>query len=279
MLQFVHGINRLGKLLKLQFRETRFQPFPNSDSALNSERLSASARRCTVTLLVPTLNEIAGMKAVMPLVQREWVDQILILDGGSTDGTIEWARRNGYEVHIQSQPGIRQAYMEALPKVRGDVLLTFSPDGNSIPALIPQIIAKIDEGFDMVIASRYKPPAKSHDDDWVTAFGNWMFTRIVNLLHRGKYTDAMVIFRAYRTRLIQELELDQDRWYQTPETLFRCRISWEPLLSVRAARRRLKVVEIAGDEPVRVGGERKLRVLQWGASYLYQFFRDWAVWR
>jgi glycosyltransferase involved in cell wall biosynthesis len=236
-------------------------------------------RTCTVTLLVPTLNEIAGMRAIMPLVRREWVDQILILDGGSTDGTVEYAREHGYEVHVQREPGIRQGYMEVLPRVRGDVLLTFSPDGNSIPELLPVLIAKIDEGYDMVIASRYKPPARSQDDDRVTAFGNWLFTRTVNLLHGGRYTDAMVIYRAYRTRLIRELELDQDRWHRTPERLFGCRISWEPLLSARAARRGLKVAEIPGDEPPRVGGERKLRVLRWGASYYYQFLRDWLLWR
>ena len=64
--------------------------------------LAKDTRPTTVTLLVPTLNEIVGMKAIMPLIQREWVDQIIILDGGSTDGTIEWARDNGYFVHVQS---------------------------------------------------------------------------------------------------------------------------------------------------------------------------------
>jgi glycosyltransferase involved in cell wall biosynthesis len=219
------------------------------------------------------------MKVIMPLIRREWVDQILILDGGSTDGTVEYAKAEGYEVHVQTEPGIRQGYMEVLPKIRGDVILTFSPDGNSIPELLPQLIAKIDEGYDMVIASRYKPPARSADDDWITAFGNWLFTRTVNVLHGGRYTDAMVIYRAYRTRLVRELELDQDRWYRMPERLFGCRISWEPLLSVRAARRQLKVTEIPGDEPARVGGERKLRVLRWGASYYFQFIRDWLLWR
>ena len=240
---------------------------------------SNTSRKCTVTLLVPTLNEIVGMKEIMPLIKREWVDQILILDGGSTDGTIEWARANGYEVHVQTQPGIRQGYMEVLPKLRGDVILTFSPDGNSIPCLLPELIAKIDEGYDMVIASRYKPPARSEDDDWVTAFGNWLFTATVNVLHGGRYTDAMVIYRAFRKSLIRDLELDVDRWYRTPEFLFRCRISWEPMLSARAARRGLKVAEIPGDEPPRIGGERKLRVLQWGASYYFQFIRDWFLWR
>lgn len=247
-----------------------------SSSVLGPQR---ATKKNTVTLLVPTLNEIVGMKAIMPQIKRQWVDQILILDGGSTDGTIEWARDNEYEVYVQKQPGIRQGYMEVLPLIEGDIVLTFSPDGNSIPELIPALIAKMEQGYDMVIASRYLGPARSQDDDWLTAFGNWLFTKTVNVLHGGNYTDVMVIYRAYRKQLIYDLELDQDRWYLTPESLFRCRISWEPMLSARAARRCLKVAEIPGDEPARIGGERKLRIWRWGASYYYQFYRDALLWR
>ncbi|NLT23714.1 MAG: glycosyltransferase family 2 protein [Syntrophorhabdus sp.] len=226
-----------------------------------------------------TLNEIEGMKAIMPKIKREWLDEIFVVDGGSTDGTVEWARENGYNVYIQKQKGFRHAYVEVMPQVKSDVLITFSPDGNSIPELIPDLIEKIKEGYDMVIVSRYLGQAKSDDDDFLTSFGNWFFTRTANLLHGGKYTDAMVIYRAYRKSLIKELELDQDRWYSTPEKLFSCKVSWEPLLSVRATRRKLKVSEIPGDEPPRIGGERKLRVWAWGATFLYQFVRDFLIWR
>jgi glycosyltransferase involved in cell wall biosynthesis len=219
------------------------------------------------------------MKAIMPRVRPEWMDQVLILDGGSTDGTVEWARRQGYEVHQQRQPGIRQGYLEVLPRIEGDILLTFSPDGNSLPHLIPLAIEKMQEGYDMVIVSRYLEQARSYDDDWITAFGNWLFTRTINLLHGGRYTDAMVIFRAYKKELIADLELDQDRWFAWPERLLRTRISWEPLLSVRAARRRLRIAEIPGDEPPRIGGERKLRVVRWGLAYYYQILRDLFLWR
>lgn len=124
------------------------------------------------TLLVMTLNEIDGMKAIMPRVDRGWFEQILVVDGNSTDGTIEWARENGYEVIVQTKPGFRFAYNEALPHIRGDFVITFSPDGNSIPELLPDLISKMGEGYDMVIASRYLDGAQSQDDDIVTAFGN-----------------------------------------------------------------------------------------------------------
>ena len=233
----------------------------------------------TATLLIPVLNEIEGMRFIMPQVKREWVDQILVLDGGSEDGTAEYAREQGYEVHVQREKGIRQGYHEVLPLIRGDIIITFSPDGNCLPELIPPLRKKMEEGYDMVIVSRYLPPAKSYDDDWITGFGNWLFTATINVLHGGHYTDAMGIYRAYRTRLIQDLELDDDRWHRTPEKLLFTRISWEPLLSARAARRKLKITEIPGDEPARYGGERKLQIIQWGAAYYFQFIRDWLLWR
>ena len=233
----------------------------------------------TVTLFVPTLNEVEGMKAIMPKIQKDWCDQILIVDGGSTDGTIEYAKEQGYDVYVQKRRGLRHAYTEAWPLIKGDVVITFSPDGNSIPELIPALLDKMREGYDMVIASRYLGTAKSEDDDFITTFGNWLFTRTINLLHRARYTDAMVIYRAYHTRLYYELGIDRDDAYELPEKMFHTILGIEPLLSVRAAKRKLKLGEIPGDEPPRIGGERKLQILRWGAGYYFQFIRELWFWR
>src|SRR5580658_3540180 len=83
------------------------------------------ARPFTVTLLVPTINEIDGMRVIMPRVKPEWVDQILVLDGGSTDGTVEYARQQGYSVYVQQRRGMRNGYTDVLPYIKGDVLVTF----------------------------------------------------------------------------------------------------------------------------------------------------------
>jgi len=175
---------------------------------------------------------------------------------------------------------MRHAYMEALPHVRGDYILTFSPDGNSIPELIPESINKMKEGdYDMLIVSRYAENAKSYDDDVITAFGNKMFTTFINLIHGAKYTDAMVIYRIYKKSLITDLDLDKDSSYEIEEKLFGTNISWEPLLSIRAAKRKLKCIDIPGDEPAREGGERKLQVMRWGAAYMFQVFREIFFWK
>ena len=231
------------------------------------------------TLIIMTLNEIEGMKVIMPKIKNEWVDQILVVDGGSTDGTVEWSVDQGYEVVRQTRTGLRHGYNEAIPHIKCDYVITFSPDGNSIPELLPNLIEKIKEGYDMVIVSRYLDDAKSEDDDIITSFGNWLFTTSINLFHGGKYTDAMVMYRGYKTKLLSDLDLDKEEGFSTAEKMVQTDIGTEPLLSIRAAKRNLRIGEIPGDEPVRIGGERKLKIIQWGIAYYFQVLREIFLWK
>jgi glycosyltransferase involved in cell wall biosynthesis len=241
----------------------------------------ASARQAaaTVSIVALTLNEVDGVKAILPGIRREWYDQLLVVDGGSTDGTLEWCRAQGYEVFVQRRRGIRFAYFDALPHIRGEIILTLSPDGNCAPEFIPEIIAKVRAGYDLVIGSRYLGEAHSDDDDWVTGFGNWLFTRTVNLLHGAHYTDAMVIYRAFRRSLIDDLDLTAEATYRLPERLFHTVISWEPIMAVRAAKAGVRIAEIPAGEPRRIGGTRKLQIFRWGAAYYFQFWRELWFWQ
>lgn len=210
-----------------------------------------------VTLLVPTMNEIGGMKVIMPQIHRNWVDEILVVDGGN-DGTFEYAVEHGYRVLKQKSKGLVGAYREGVAAAIGDAIITFSPDGNSLPALIPLLVAKLHEGgYDMVVASRYLPGAKSEDDDVVTAFGNWMFTKMINVAFSAKYTDTLCMFRIWR----------KDVFYRSIK--MRTELSGlEPNLCIKAAKLKLKVAEIAGDEPARIGGIRKMSPLLNGTGIL-----------
>lgn len=217
------------------------------------------------TLFLPTLNEIEGMRTMMPRIRREWVDEILVVDGGSTDGTLEYAEAEGYRiVHQTKTKGITGAYIEGIPHVTGDVVISFSPDGNSIPELIPPLIEKMKDGYDMVIVSRYLPGAKSEDDDPVTAFGNWMFTAMINVIFGGHITDSLVMFRAWRKEIVKSLDLA----VQVP------RAGFEPLLSIRCSKHKLKVGEIPGDEPKRIGGVRKMNPLKNGIDIIRLIFSE-----
>jgi glycosyltransferase involved in cell wall biosynthesis len=236
-------------------------------------------RSFKVTLLVMTLDEIDGMKAIMPKIKPGWVDQILIVDGQSTDGSIEWAREHGYEVYVQQRPGFRAAYQEVWPRIRGDVVIYFTPDGNSLPEAIPKLLAKMEEGFDLAIASRYLDGAVSYDDDLVTRFGNWMFRTLANRLLRPngrapRITDPLVMLRAHRRDLPQRLGIDRPEPFVGLERIFRAPVDWIPLMSMRAMTYGIKWCEISADEPARIGGKRKLKVFQWGSVYLLQLLRE-----
>ena len=208
--------------------------------------------KLTTTLLLPTLNEIDAVRVIIPQIRREWVDEIIVVDGGSTDGTVEFMRDAGLRVHSQTSRGYGEGLLEAIHLASGDVIIEFNPDGNSIPADIPRIVAKINEGYDLVIGSRYREGAKSDDDDWLTATGNWMFTTIVNLLFRTQYTDSLVGFRAYRREQALRLDLDAPG------------LSWPCQTSTRFARAGLRVAEIFAHEPARIGGKRKMMPFRTG---------------
>lgn len=208
------------------------------------------------TLLIPALNEINGMRVILPSIRKEWVDEIIVVDGGSTDGSFEYARSLGFTTLKQKSKGMIAAYWEGLAVAQGDVIIPFSPDGNSMPERIPELVQKMREGYEMVIVSRYCGGAKSEDDDFVSALGNWLFTKMINLLFGGRYTDSLVMFRAWKREIVEA--------FQFKPSL----AGFEPQLSIECAKKKLRVAEIPGDEPKRIGGKTKKRTFAAGWAIL-----------
>ena len=214
------------------------------------------------TLLIPTLNEIDGVKATLPRIDRGWVDEIIVVDGRSTDGTVEYCKENGYSVYTQKGKGYGAALSEAIQVAQGSIIVDFYPDGNAVPEQIPELIAKVREGYDLVVGSRYKDGAVSEDDDLLTRVGNWFFTSLVNLLFRASYTDTLVGFRAYRKQSLQTLDLDARG------------LDWPCQSSIRFLRQGFKVTEIPASEPKRIGGTRKMKPFRTGWQLLRMILRE-----
>lgn len=199
-----------------------------------------------VSLIVLTRNEKEGLEKIMPRVKKSWVDEILVVDGNSTDGTIEAAKKIGLKVVQQTKMGRGNAFRVGLENAKGDMLIYFSPDGNEVPEDIPKIINKMKEGHDMVIASRFSKLSKSEDATFVRLLGNKMFTVVINSLYGTKLTDALNGFRAIKTNVMKEIDTTAEHF------------DIEIQMSMRCIKNGYKVDEIPTVEPNRIGGVAKL---------------------
>jgi len=225
--------------------------------------VETEAQHRTIALLLPTLNELRGLEAVIPFIDRSLVDDIVVIDGGSKDGTIEYAMSMGLTVATQLRRGLHYAIFDVARALPHDYVIEFSPDGNCKVEQLPELVAKLREGFDHVVVSRYLDHAVSEDDHAISAFGNWMFSRLMRPLARFPVTDALNIYRGYR----REIMLDPDlEFYMKGPVL-------EPLITGICALRGLSAAEIPGDEPLRIGGVTKRSIVYNGSLVLLMIVR------
>lgn len=215
-----------------------------------------------VLLIAPTSNELEAVKIILPKIDKKNIDEILIVDYNSTDGTVEYCEEKGFRVHRQKSKGYGAAIQEALKLNHNDIIVEFPPDGSSPPEHIQELIEKIKDGNDLAIGSRYLPGAKSYDDDVVTAFGNWMFTFIVNFLFGTKFSDVLIGYRAYRRSMIDKLNIRAKS------------LDWSVELPILFAKAGAKITEIPSDEPKRIGGQRKMHPIGTGIEISKVIIRE-----
>jgi glycosyltransferase involved in cell wall biosynthesis len=221
----------------------------------------------SIAMVVPTLNEIDGMKKIMPQINRSWVDEIIIVDGGSTDGTIEESQKLGFKIVHQTSRGVGDAYRLGIEATNCDYILFFSPDGNHEIKDIPILINKIKSGYEIVHINRFGKTSKSEDPGLITGFGNRMFTFLVNVFFGGHFGDCLDGFKIIKRNTILELKLDAKRE------------NYEQQICIRAAKLGIRIFEVDGNEPKRIGGERKMSPLYTGYQLSRQILREFIFWK
>ena len=221
----------------------------------------------STAVIILTLDEIDGVRAILPKLNKDWAEEIIFVDGGSKDGTIEEAKKLGFEVIHQNNKGEGNACRIGVEKTNSDFIMFFSPDGNDEPEEIPKMINKISEGFDIVHISRFGKHSESRDAGPIDRFGNRMFTFLVNVFFGGHYSDALNGFRIIRRDVM--LKLKTDAQY----------LNIEQQICIRAVKKDYKVFEINGREPNRIGGQRKMKPLPTGASLSLQIIKEFIFWK
>ena len=217
----------------------------------------------TTALIITTLNEIVGVKKIVPKIKKEWLDEIIFVDGGSTDGSIEWLKENNFNIINQKNRGLGNAYLEGINNITDDYIITFSPDGNSDPERLLDMINEVNsKNIDILICSRYLSWAKSYDDSFITGIGNWLFTKTFNFLYNQKITDYLVLYRAFKRSLVNELIVNE------------LSIAWQSQLICRAAKAKKIISEIPGIEPKRIAGVTKVSIIGNGFAELFMIFKE-----
>ena len=223
-------------------------------NTLNSDGVVRDNPKPKVTVLICAFNEEQNLPHVLPKIPK-WVDEILLIDGHSTDKTVAVARELLPNIRIEYQPSIGKddALEYGVSLAIGDIIVTLDADGNTNPEEIPNFIEPLLKGYDFAKGSRFlkiKPlqmPFHRH-------FGNWVLCTEVKLLFGAKFTDVCSGYNSFWKHAWGKIKFPEEFGY-------------EPLILIRAKKAGLNIVEVSTLDKGRISGESKLPSWQqgWGA--------------
>ncbi len=199
----------------------------------------------SVTVLVCTLNEEEGIADILKRIPL-WVDEVLLLDGHSTDNTVEVAKRTRSDIRVLYQPGKGKgdALRYGIENATGEIVVTMDADRATDPEDMPRFIEALLKGYDFAKGSRFLRRLP-RNKPWHRVMGNWAITVTFNVLFLRRYTDLCSGYNAFWKKSVGGI-----RW---PEDGFEN----EPLLNCQVAKRKLKVIEVGHLDLGRTKGEVK----------------------
>ena len=166
-------------------------------------------RNLKISVVIPCYNEAEGIRAVIEQIPH-YVDEIVVVDNRSTDGTGDIARSLGARVIYQGKRGYGAAYKAGLPSAKGDIIATLDGDGTYPAEEIARLVDRLeDDGFDFISASRFPltdPSAMSITNQ----FGNRVLTVVTRLLFGHPIEDSQSGMWVFRRSVLAKLHLTSD---------------------------------------------------------------------
>jgi len=223
-----------------------------------------------VSVVVPALNEARNLREVLPTLPQ--VHEVILVDGGSVDGTVEAARETLPEIITvtQMRRGKGNALAAGFAKVTGDVVVMFDADGSADAGEIPRFVDALLDGADFAKGSRFTPGGGSADITPVRRVGNRFLHTWMNVSFRTKFTDLCYGYNAFWVDLIPLLDLP-DHELVTPagsSMLWGDGFEIETLINCRFASAGLAITEVPSVEKARLHGESNLRAVADGMRVL-----------
>lgn len=229
----------------------------------------------TVSVVIPTLNERSNLAFVFAALPAGLLEVVLV-DGRSTDGTVEEARRLMPDIRVvhQTGKGKGNALACGFHACRGDIIVMIDADCSTDPGEIPAFVAALVEGADFAKGSRFVPGGGSDDITRLRREGNRALNGLVNVLFRTKYTDLCYGYNALWAKYLPVLDLDPTPRPDPMKMLWGDGFEIETLINVRVARAELRITEVPSFEAARQFGVSNLNAVSDGLRVLRTVYTE-----
>ncbi len=225
----------------------------------------------TVTVVIPAKNEAQNLPHVFAGLPSD-IHEVILVDGDSTDNTVNVARRLRPDIIIvgQTRKGKGNALACGFAVATGDFIVMLDADGSNNPEEIPRFMTALREGADFAKGSRFMPGAGSSDISRIRQFGNFWLNKIVNYLYGTRYTDLCYGYNAFRRECLSVIDLEAGEPDDTDEGAMQWGDGFEveTLINVRIAKAHLRVAEVPSFERSRRFGASNLNAFSDGIRVL-----------
>lgn len=225
--------------------------------------------RPRISVVVPALNEARNLLEVLPTLPP--VEQVVLVDGGSVDGTVDAALSvlPHLDVVRQTRRGKGNALACGFAAVTGDIVVTFAADGSTDASEMPRFIEALLAGADVATGSRFLPGGGSEDLTRARGASNRFLSRRANALFDTAFTDLCYDYNAFWVDVLEELALPDPLPRESGRGMPRGDgFEIEALITCRAAASGLAITEVPSVERARRHGSGHLRTVKDGVRVL-----------